>query len=555
MSDLRDDDSALLELFDEGATVGDGDGEESSDNERFEDQYDEEGYGDEADREALAKLPRNQRLSILAERLEDREDRLRRRQQYLELKAQRKSQQQKKKPAASRQQASKKPVGSAAALADLKKKRGRVESRRRGQAYDSYEEDSAEELSDDDGDDDTPDYEGRAKRARARQERESEALEPSPPATYEEFSRIVLTRETLQKWLGEPWWQEHIRGFYVRMALVGQTNAENKQQYGITRVAGYKEYPGQLYALPGRSERTAVYLQLQDPRGKSMPVQMTVVSNTPPTPSEFQTFLSLFPQGRVPTRRDVAAKQGDLERIANWEYTDEQLSQMIKMAPDRKRQLLLQRQRDTDLAIRHMRSQLQKQVVSGTVDAALEASLKQNEARLAQLDEEIRSLGELKTYEDKLESAKILYNAEQRRQALASTREQITKPDRVQDTAARRDTAPQPLWSVPAEDKPASQQSAAAAAPQRPAPAPRPVEAAVPRVSLSSALQEYGLAEKLQAIHPAAPSFQPRPVRPVVLNPNASLPGFEYTRMPGLNSALTLSEYIAAKDKASSTVH
>ena len=550
-------DQERLELFDRPI-----DQDHESDDSSFEseDAYDSEGYGDEEDRQNLAKMAPAERLLLLGERLQQRETRQRRLAKYRELKQRNKAE---KKPAArSQKSTAKRPLGgSTAALADLKKRRGKRVSRDADDDYlSSSEEDDAFQDDDDDeyrlSDDGQPSSK-RSRRAGRHQQQEEEP-ERHEPATKEELESVVLKRDTIAKWVNEPYFEDLIGGFFVRLCCFSGLG-DNKSKYIVAKVRNFKRNPAKPYQLPGarQAEPLTVYLELSDYKGRHTYQGITQISNSPITQAEFDEFRAAGETAPFPTQHHVAQKRRDLVRVSEWAYTEEQIAQMIRDTPEERRNRLKLKIRDMRCAIRLLEAQQQRRALSsGDTDEQLERDLASERARLADAEREMRGLGEETVVRAKLESSLILSRVEQRKQAAILTHEQRAMKERSsQDAAARRDTAPKPLWSVQqsADANNAAQPNASNSgnnASSNTAPLQKGISVGLQRVPLSASLSKSNLASKIQSIHPGPRKTQPNPSRVIIPNPHLGKPGFEYSRIPNLaDSGFTLSEYISAKDQ------
>eukprot|EP00741_Cyanophora_paradoxa_P008253 tig00001278_g7983.t1 len=309
-----------------------------SDHSEFQFEYDDEGYRDDDDRNKLWDLPEIERERILAERLEKRDvakDRWELKQKLKKAKRGR-VQASASEDRGKRRTEAKKADKRTAALDDIRKRKDSRKERPRGEE----EEEEGEAQS-------SPERSPARRSPEPRRERERRERERTPPAAKQaqqelfkddreeasggeeaeilDLERLRLTRDLLEKWIYEPWFDEVVVGLYVRF---GMGIRDGKATYRIMEIEGVRDYR-KVYTL-GKSPTQKGLLLKGFSSNRVSP--MEYVSNKPFTADEFLRFQKLVRaiDARVISKEEVKERRKKIERALNHVHTPQEVEAMLR---------------------------------------------------------------------------------------------------------------------------------------------------------------------------------------------------------------------------------
>lgn len=142
----------------------------------------------------------------------------------------------------------------------------------------------------------------------------------SQPAPYEQLERIRLTRNRLEAWLDEPFFDEVVVGTFVRVGI-GSDGADNV--YRVAEVTGVTAGDsGAAYALGQKSTRKRLILEIA---GSRRPFNMSFVSNANFTPDELRKYRKLLEERMLPRKSQAAvdSKVARLKRAKDHVYSEQ----------------------------------------------------------------------------------------------------------------------------------------------------------------------------------------------------------------------------------------
>ncbi|KAG8809498.1 hypothetical protein FRC17_003411 [Serendipita sp. 399] len=175
-----------------------------------------------------------------------------------------------------------------------------------------------------DGDDDD-DEDGRNRGSRKNSEKNKSAKEEEKPLTVSDLGRIQLTRTQLAKECMKPWFENYIKGAWVRY-LIGQRDGAP-----VYRICEIKGLCPQI-VLPYAVENEMVNQQLQLAFGNSLRFfNMDKVSNGPFTEREFNRLVLTCQAERVilPTQSQINDKRDNIKECENRRLTEADVSAII----------------------------------------------------------------------------------------------------------------------------------------------------------------------------------------------------------------------------------
>eukprot|EP01114_Cavostelium_apophysatum_P017390 TRINITY_DN515_c0_g1_i1.p1 TRINITY_DN515_c0_g1~~TRINITY_DN515_c0_g1_i1.p1 ORF type:complete len:565 (-),score=218.65 TRINITY_DN515_c0_g1_i1:38-1732(-) len=313
--------------------------ESSEDEDAYKDEYDEDLMGDEDDRKYLYSLPEIEREAIIADRYAKRKEAQERHKLTLTLKNKGSRLKETDSPRSSSRTGGKKfkSIGNkASALSDLKKRRAKAQSGGAGSSSSSEEDDDK-----DDSGDSEDDYVAKESKTNKPKERERErereespvrdkspppSREDSQPLTKEDMNKVTLSRTFMEKYFEEPFFDELVLGFFVR---VGIGVSHEKPVYRAAQIQEVKEGPKKYkFAVTKQSNKLLVLRHGTSAKSFSM----DVISNQIITESEYQKWIAEEDkEGRAVMSSGEANKKWKTLQIAeNYKYTDEVIAKMIQ---------------------------------------------------------------------------------------------------------------------------------------------------------------------------------------------------------------------------------
>ena len=332
-------------------------------NDPYGDGFGDDLMGDDDDRARLAGMTELEREEILADRRDARakiQDRKRIIQMAREKKEREAGGKKKFKPSDVRKKTLEDAKGKssrAQALADIAKKKDA--SRRRAADREDDDDDDDEYGSDDDvslEDEELtgilPQREKRAPRSRRAagdseddysDEDDEEGGGDRVPASEIQIRSIVLTRDTLSRWITEPFVETCAPGCFVRISVgVNRHTGENK--YALGEIVGvaegkHKAYNLKEYEYPhkGSGKWTNKWLLLRYGRDERA-FMIAEVSNSPVTDAEYGAWRAQLEKDGVkfPQLRDINAAQSNIKSAQDYRYTSEDIQKMLSKRAEKR---------------------------------------------------------------------------------------------------------------------------------------------------------------------------------------------------------------------------
>ncbi|PRP86778.1 RNA polymerase-associated protein [Planoprotostelium fungivorum] len=314
--------------------------EPESDEDNFNDGYDQDLFKDEEDRRNLMSMSEVAREEIISERFNRRKELREKHEMAIKLKNSGKTfpsitptkDTGAASPASSR---SKRNVQTGKTSKDvaleslknrvqpnLEKKKKKKEIRDDSEASD-FEDSDSEESGDDESRGSSPQ---REKEEREADRRNKKQAQEEATASLQEMSAITVKRDFLERKLNEPYFDEKIVDFYVRIGIGAQS--DNRAVYRLARITGCKE-GGRIYSLGGKATGKELTLVLGS-AAKSF--TMEYVSNGPPTEAEYQKWISETEKsGESPLTSKVAQERKiRLDEMENYVYTEQDVNKMLE---------------------------------------------------------------------------------------------------------------------------------------------------------------------------------------------------------------------------------
>ena len=212
--------------------------------------------------------------------------------------------------------------------------RRREEERRREEDSDGHEDDGG--LVDDAGSEEGEMFDEGARRredkarraddAAAAAAEAAEAAAPKEgPAPFNNLERVRLTRQKLEKWINEPFFESVVPGCFVR---IGIGTHEGRPMYRVAEIVGVKD-GFRKYSI--EKIETTKRIELQIGASKRY-FQINYVSNTNFEMPELEKYGRIMKQASLPTKTltEVDKKVKELIKSKNYEYSEEQVGAMVE---------------------------------------------------------------------------------------------------------------------------------------------------------------------------------------------------------------------------------
>ncbi|KAN0107257.1 hypothetical protein V8E52_010309 [Russula decolorans] len=306
-------------------TTSDADGPESEEDDIEENPYPLEGkYIDEYDRQRLLEMPEIEREGVIAQRLEELQRITDKRNLDQMLKARKDGDGDSVAKAAKRQHAVRGATKEKSRkLDELKAKRKAKDERKRSRGSPKRDRSSSPmemETSDDEAED------GQITKFEQEEEKERKLLGMTvandEPMTIADLNKVRLTRDALAKHFLAPWFEDCVKGAYVRY-LVG---AEKYRIYEIYQVQNHSKH----YKI---NDKITCNLALELKYGTSVEVvPMDRVSNVDFNEGEFNRFKMTWEAARIklPTKRDLEKKGAQMTKLINQPKTENDIATMLR---------------------------------------------------------------------------------------------------------------------------------------------------------------------------------------------------------------------------------
>ncbi|KAM6501241.1 hypothetical protein JOM56_004255 [Amanita muscaria] len=149
--------------------------------------------------------------------------------------------------------------------------------------------------------------------------------EEDQPATLADLEKCRITRDKLVKNCVAPWFDEYVRGAYVRF-LVG--SEAGNSIYRICEIANLAADQVKPYKIDDRTMNQALELKV----GKSSRIwPMEKVSNGPFTEKEFRWFESTLKTEKIkiPTKKQLERKVEQMEKLVTQPVTESDITAML----------------------------------------------------------------------------------------------------------------------------------------------------------------------------------------------------------------------------------
>ena len=152
-----------------------------------------------------------------------------------------------------------------------------------------------------------------------------------PPPPLDALERIRVPRAKLEEWLNEPFFERTVRGCVVRLAM-GECGVGPGAPalYRVAVVAAVDER-GEEYmrSNPGQPTRKGLLLDFGECERR---YEMKLVSNQPFDRTELDAYAHVCAAAGAapPSRAQVDAKLGHLQRASNYSYTEEEVRAKVQ---------------------------------------------------------------------------------------------------------------------------------------------------------------------------------------------------------------------------------
>ncbi|KAI0251556.1 hypothetical protein BJV78DRAFT_1282408 [Lactifluus subvellereus] len=298
-------------------TTSDADGPESEEDDVQENPYPLEGkYIDEYDRQRLLEMPEIEREEVIAQRLEELQRITDKRNLDQMLKAQKGGEGDSVAKAAKRQHTVRGATKEKSRkLDELKAKRKAKDERKRSRGSPKRDRSSSPmemETSDEEAED------GQITKFEQEEEKERKllgmALPNDEPMTLDDLNKVRLTRDALAKHFLAPWFEDYVKGAYVRY-LVG---VDKYRIYEVNKVQIHTKQ----YKI---NDNVPCNLALELKYGTSVEVfPMDKVSNVDFNEGEFSRFKITWEVARtkLPTKRELEKKNAQITKLMNQPMTE-----------------------------------------------------------------------------------------------------------------------------------------------------------------------------------------------------------------------------------------
>ncbi|KAK9714715.1 hypothetical protein RND81_06G114300 [Saponaria officinalis] len=202
--------------------------------------------------------------------------------------------------------------------------------------------------------------------------------------TYEDIRGITIRRSKLSKWFMDPFFEELIVGCFVRVGI-GMKSGQSIYRLCIVRNVDASD-PNKQYKLDNKM----TYKFLNCVWGSETSAarwQMARVSDSPPLEEEYNLWKKEVERtnGRMPTKKEVAEKRSEIERVNTFVYSAETVKQILQ---DKK-----------SATTRPLNIAAEKEKLRREMEAAQyrndEASVERIKARLQELDK-VRNARDMK---------------------------------------------------------------------------------------------------------------------------------------------------------------
>ncbi|KAI0061235.1 hypothetical protein BV25DRAFT_1917187 [Artomyces pyxidatus] len=310
-------------------SASDGDEPESEEEDTTTNPYPLEGkYVDEADRHRLMELPEIEREEVLAQRLEEMQRIQDKRNLDQMLKAQKGGDGESVSKAAKRQHAVRGATKEKSRkLDELKARRKAKDEKKRTRNSPKRDRSSSpmEMETDDEEDED-----GQITRYEQEEEKERKLLKKANPEeealTIDDLVRIQLTRDMIAKHCRAPWFEDYLKGAWVRY-LIGQ-DPDGQPVYRACEIEDLHSDLVKPYKINDQMLNQLFLIK----HGHSVnKFPMDKVSNSTFTQREFERIIRVCQDQNVklPTKRQIEKKAAQIAKLVSQPFTESDIAAML----------------------------------------------------------------------------------------------------------------------------------------------------------------------------------------------------------------------------------
>ncbi|TFY72575.1 hypothetical protein EVG20_g443 [Dentipellis fragilis] len=326
-------------------------GPESEEDEEELNPYPLEGkYIDDADRLRLMEMPEIEREEVLAQRLEEMQHIQDKRNLDQMLKAQQGGEGDSVARAAKRQHVVRGATKEKSRkLDELKAKRRAKDDNKRPRTSPKRDRSSSPmDMETSSGEEE----DGQISKFEQEEEKELKLLGKAHPddekMTVEDLQKATLTRDLLSKHCLAPWFEDYVKGAWVRY-LIGQ-DTNNQPIYRICEIENLAVNLVKPYKINDQYSNQEFELK----HGKSVKAfPMDKVSNSPYSQREYERLVRVYEAEHIklPSKRQLLKKAEQLSRLANQPLTDKDITAILA----RKTQMMPRQQSSMSLAMERSR--------------------------------------------------------------------------------------------------------------------------------------------------------------------------------------------------------
>jgi len=143
-----------------------------------------------------------------------------------------------------------------------------------------------------------------------------------PEINIKDIKRCIVSRSKLEKWYGEPFFNEKVPGLFIRIAAGGQSAT-----YRLVEINSIIEGK-KTYKLGKKDCKHVAAVKLGN---LTKHFELQYVSNSAINESEFQQWLDLAAQANeVPNKAQIDSLVSQIAEADNYVYTDNELKEAIK---------------------------------------------------------------------------------------------------------------------------------------------------------------------------------------------------------------------------------
>ena len=112
------------------------------------------------------------------------------------------------------------------------------------------------------------------------------------------YSKFQITREKLESWVSEPFFTKAVIGAFVRVVIGSVTDGEESKAVYRLGLISNAEKGSRSYKLTHFKGQTDMRLSVSIGKQTKNNVKLSLVSNSRPTPHEFETYKSEIEKAR-----------------------------------------------------------------------------------------------------------------------------------------------------------------------------------------------------------------------------------------------------------------